>query len=390
MKHLRGRILTVAVTTSAMVAILAALPAGAHAQHRAACPPTWTILPSPSPGDVNNSLADADGSSFGDIWAVGTELRESGPALLTQALVLHWNGSNWSQVTVPGRFQAQLTGVVAFGTANAYAVGWLVQGTTESLPLILHWDGVSWTPMTSPQIQEANLLSIAANGPTDIWAVGLVRGIAPHLLAEHFDGTSWRVVKTPDIASAYVDLESVVTVTPANAWAVGYYLADSGNYAPLTAHWDGRRWKLVPIADVGSAGSQLYDATVAPDGTVWAVGQATDTSGQASPTAFRWNGSLWVQPAQPPIGANSLFYGVTTVSSNALMAVGWSTDTDGVQHTLTEALQNGAWTVLPSPDPGGGSRLMDVTLLPNGSSMMAVGTANPTGVAQTLVEAICV
>jgi hypothetical protein len=365
-------------------------PAVATETARTTCPTAWSVLPSPSPGNVNNGLLDVAANSFDDMWAVGNDLREIGPALDSQALILHWNGSAWSQVPVQGKFQAQLAGVAAFGTRNVWAVGWIVQGATESLPLIVHWDGTAWKPVQSPQIQEANLLSIAGNGSTDIWAVGLVRGIAPHLLAEHFNGTSWREVKTPNISSAYVDFESVVTVTPSNVWAVGYYLADSGNYAPLSAHWNGRQWSLVDVPDTGAAGSQLYDATVAPDGTVWAVGQATDTSGQASPVAFRWNGTSWVAPGTPPVGTNSVFYGVAAASTKALMAVGWSTDTDGVQHTFTESLRNGSWTVMPSPDAGGASRLMDVTFLPNASAMIAVGTANATGIGQTLVEAICV
>src|SRR5207249_11690744 len=156
-----------------------------------------------------------------------------------------------------------LAGVTAFGPRNVWAVGWVVQGTTESVPLVEYFDGTAWKVVNSPQIQEANLLSVAGSGTRDIWAVGLVRGFAPQMLAEHFNGTNWRVVRMPSIPSVYVDLESVVDIGPANVWAVGYYLADSGNYAPLSVHWDGADCKAVPVPDLGAAGSLLYDVAEA-------------------------------------------------------------------------------------------------------------------------------
>src|SRR5436309_4816902 len=67
----------------AVVATALATPASAGVAARAACGPSWRVVPSPSPGSVNNSLADVVLTSAGNGWAVGTELTESGPALLT-------------------------------------------------------------------------------------------------------------------------------------------------------------------------------------------------------------------------------------------------------------------------------------------------------------------
>src|SRR5437588_9303502 len=278
----------------AVVTTMVATPAAAGAATRLACGSAWNIVPSPSPGTVNNSLSDVVTISAGNAWAVGTELTESGPALLTLPLALHWDGSAWSQVATAGHFDAQLAGVTAFGPRNLWAVGWVVQGTTESIPLVEYSDGITWKVVNSPQIQQANLLSISGSDAKDIWAVGLVRGFAPRMLAEHFNGTSWRVARMPSIPSAYVDLESVVDIAPANVWAVGYYLADSGNYSPLSVHWDGVHWKAVPVPDLGVAGSQLYDVALAGDGSVVAMGQATDASGSATPIALRWSGTEWL------------------------------------------------------------------------------------------------
>lgn len=378
-------IATAAIVTAALIA---ASSGASTAAVGAPCPSPWTVVPSPSPGNVNNSLLDVDAASPTDVWAVGSQLREVGPALVTLPVTLRWNGSAWAGVPLQPGLEAQLAGVKAFGPKNVWAVGWVIQGTTESIPLIEHFDGTEWHAVANPPTAQANLLAIDGAAPNDIWAVGLVRGFAPHLLAEHWDGTSWKRVPTPAIASAYVDLESVVALGPSSVWAVGYVLANNGDYAPLSLHWNGARWTGVPVPNLGEAGSQLYDVTTTSEGTVLAVGQTTDASFQAGPLALRWDGGAW-RPLGGPIGSNSVLGGVSRAGAGALMAVGWRTDALGVQRTLTESFANGSWTVVPSPDAGGGSRLSDVTSVPRSRTLVAVGTANPFGVGRNLVEAMC-
>src|SRR5437762_9617186 len=166
-----GRRLLPIIGAMAFVATLLATPASARVAARGTCGPSWSVVPSPSPGTVNNSLADVVLTSAGNGWAVGTELTESGPALLTLPLALHWDGSTWSEVATAGHLKAQLAGVTAFGPRNVWAVGWVVRGTTESIPVVEHYDGTTWKVVNSPQIQEANLLSVAGSGARDIWAV---------------------------------------------------------------------------------------------------------------------------------------------------------------------------------------------------------------------------
>jgi hypothetical protein len=376
------------LATLATVAAAPSVTASATVRSTAACPNRWTIVPSPSPGNVNNTLVDVDALSATDAWALGTKLQEEGPALFVLPLVLRWDGMTWSEVPTPSGFDAQLTGVLAFGANDAWSVGFIVGGITESVPLIEHWNGSSWRVVPSPHIRQANLLSIAGTGPTDIWAVGLVRGFSPHLLAEHYDGTSWGVVHTPTIASAYVDLESVTTIDPANVWAVGYSLADSGNDAALSLHWNGTRWKLVPVPDLGAAGSDLYDVTVTRSGAVWAVGQSADSSGTPTPLALRWTGTEWASPA-PTQGASGVFHGAVATGADAVTAVGWRFDPSGTQHTLSESFLDGTWKVLAAPRRDVPSRLSDVTFDPAAGSLIAVGTATPVRFGKTLVETIC-
>ena len=59
-----------------------------------------------------------------------------GPTLVSQTLILRWNGTSWKRVPSPtpagGAF---LLGVAAVSARNAWAVGG---------GLILRWNGVTW------------------------------------------------------------------------------------------------------------------------------------------------------------------------------------------------------------------------------------------------------
>jgi hypothetical protein len=72
-------------------------------------------------------------SSATNAWAVG--FTES-----SGALVLHWNGHSWKQVTIPdsGPFSS-LSGVSIGPSGRAWAVG-----STGTATLILHWNGHAW------------------------------------------------------------------------------------------------------------------------------------------------------------------------------------------------------------------------------------------------------
>ena len=60
---------------------------------------TWTVVPSPSPGDGLNFLTSVSGISSTDIWAVGTDSNADGT--VEKSLILHWNGISWQQVPGP-------------------------------------------------------------------------------------------------------------------------------------------------------------------------------------------------------------------------------------------------------------------------------------------------
>src|SRR5262245_32450976 len=82
-----------------------------------------------------------------------------------------------------------------------------------------------WTtaPPPSPGAFDNLLRGVAALSPCNVWAVGDYSnsGIGQRLtLAEHWNGTSWRVLHTPSPGHFNL-LTAVSAFSPRSAWAVG-------------------------------------------------------------------------------------------------------------------------------------------------------------------------
>jgi len=100
-----------------------------------------------------------------------------------QTLVLHWNGSQWTQAASPDQGGSTnsnvLVAVSATATQNAWAVGYFANGAGNST-LILHWNGTKWAHVGSPDLGATNvLLGVAASSAGNAWAVGSFRTSDP-------------------------------------------------------------------------------------------------------------------------------------------------------------------------------------------------------------------
>ncbi|HZC54383.1 MAG TPA: hypothetical protein VE441_18085, partial [Mycobacterium sp.] len=140
----------------------------------------------PTPGQTSSAvtlssnpvLFGVSAVSRSNAWAVGRQ-NSSG---VFKTLIWHWNGTAWSKVKRPSPSwsDAELFGVRAVSDSDAWAVGsyWNRSGTaTETL--ILHWDGTAWTQVKSPNpssdppyIPTNSLSAVSARSGSDAWAVG--------------------------------------------------------------------------------------------------------------------------------------------------------------------------------------------------------------------------
>jgi len=97
----------------------------------------WVVTPSPNgtvrPGVNRNTFQSVTIVSADDVWAVGTQAYSTvggagQPIYLGYALIEHWDGSAWTEVTavpLPGTGEdGTLAGVSAVNTGNVWAVGY--------------------------------------------------------------------------------------------------------------------------------------------------------------------------------------------------------------------------------------------------------------------------
>jgi hypothetical protein len=293
---------------------------------------TWNLVPSPNRADhYYNVLHAVSGSSAEDVWAVGGSQDGTAP---TSTLILHWDGKGWSIVPSPNPADQvnQLLGVAAIAADDAWAVGYRIgTGTQEPIDtLILHWDGSAWTEVASPNVAGgANQLhGIGAIAADDIWAVGSGAG-GP--LAMHWNGSAWSLVPVrPNAGLGSEFLNAVSGAAGDDVWAVGQGKGFFSNRAGATIrHWNGAYWtdKVCyarspsnPPADYEGGGpdSYLTGVSAAADDDVWAVG-ATGSG----PTIMHWDGQAWTWVTHPRAFPDAAWLrAVASASAGTAWAVG--------------------------------------------------------------------
>jgi hypothetical protein len=322
------------------------------------CNPDWVVVASPDAGSSNNVLVGVSAVTSNDVWSVGSYFDGSGN---TRTLIEHWDGSIWSVVSSPnvGTTSNSLQGVIAITSSNVWAVG---SGNGQTL--IEHWDGNTWSIVSSPNVGTASnvLQGVSDVAPDDIWAVGYYSSNSnPQTLIEHWDGNTWSIVSSPNVGTAGSVLQGVSDVAPDDIWAVGYYNTSSFIPQTLTEHWDGSTWGVVSSPNVGSSRNGLEGVTAISSNDVWAVGYY-DSSGFRT-LALHWNGSIWSVVSSPSIGTNyNNLFAVTAVTANDVWAVG--SYSNGTAQTLTEHWDGSTWSVVSSPNTGiGYNELFGVTAI---------------------------
>ncbi len=317
---------------------------------------TWSVVPSPNPGhatstcpanETANVLNAVAGTSANDVWAVGyffncTSLIELEP------LILHWDGTRW-HVSLASILSTQgsnaLNGVVALSPTNVYAVGYQVNPVNSGvITLVEHWDGTKWTVMQTPNAnQNGNLLNaVTAVSPTDIWAVGSLvdqTNTSNLTLIEHFDGVQWSIIPSPNPRNGFLDqniLSSVVAVSSTSVTAVGFVLdAAVPSAITLIEHWDGATWKVVNSPNVSTSSGD----------------------------------------------ANHL-NAIAMLSPTDMYAVGWFEDaaTNGQHTTLIEHFDGSRWSIIPSPTKSLAQHLNGVGALPGTKKVWVGGAYSPNGI----------
>jgi hypothetical protein len=274
----------------------------------------WTAFPAPFIKGMNTaSLTGVVDVSPTLAWAVGNE-NNNGQSLFQQ-VIEQWDGKKWSlfpNPKFPPNSEAILFAMAPISANDIWAVGDFLQiDKNLDFNLFEHWDGTSWTATTVRVTKSPfeSLSGASADATNDAWAVGF-QGFAPQILAKHWDGTKWRTAATPQVAGNNNKLNAVLALAPNDAWAVGFSTPGKpANAASLTLilHWDGTSWKVVPSPNVGPKtqfqSNTLQGLTANSAKDIWAFGDylAADGSGQFRTLLLHWDGTSWkIAPSPNP------------------------------------------------------------------------------------------
>ena len=351
----------------------------------------WTVITPPG-STAGAELTGSYALSDTDAWAVG------GPASASAAPVaLNWNGTAWSSVPTPTPSGSTpnwtLKSVAASSASDAWAVGEQAAGTKIHDSLYEHWNGTAWSVVPTPNFSVTPgsgsiLNSVAAISSTDAWAVG--QGLDNDTnqlvaLVEHWNGTKWAQVPTPTPLGEVQWLTGVSADGPSDIWAVGVD-DTSVQEATLTIHFDGSKPTIVPSPNPinGNSQNDLSAVTVISPTDAWAVGTENNVNNQnfRFPLILHWTGTAWSQVSAPNPGSEGTgTFGVAALSAGDVWAVGETYQAQvGAPFTTYAAQWNGTqWTQVTTPNgpnPTGISNLSAITALPDGE-LWAVGTATP-------------
>jgi FG-GAP-like repeat len=348
----------------------------------AAC--TWTTAPSVK---GNRSLFAVAPLSPSNAWAAGITT-----SLGTQALIEHWNGKRWSISPTPAMTASGINALAAISATDVWAVGYAGQGPTSAggvnyRTLVEHWNGATWEVIPSPNpagTKSNALVGVAAISPTDIWAVGYTLvGSIRQGLTEHWNGSSWTVVASPNPGTLSNGLLDVEATSSTSAVAVGYR-SDGYGYETLAERWDGSTWTVVPSPSPGSVDNVLTGLTMNSATDAWAVGYASG-GGPYQTLIEHWDGTRWSVVASPNDGVGvNVLRGVSFSSPTNGWAVGTSNLSGYTGYrTLTLHWDGASWTIVPSPNsPGLDNRLAGVEITPGTGEPWAVGRVERSGLIQ--------
>jgi hypothetical protein len=242
----------------------------------------WSRQTVPRPAGTNTGFKAVKAFSTTDVWAVG----ETSTSSVAKTLAMHFNGTAWTATPTPspGTRNNTVTSVDGSGARDVWLAGYslnLPYGNRIRQSMILHFDGTSWSQVPSPNNGSTFLYDVAAVSATDAWAVGSGSNGA---FVTRWNGAAWIAAQAPPLSS----LSSVSARSSTDVWVTG---GDSTG-APALAHWNGNSWSTTSVTVTGGAGTPALTAVTVVDATTeWAVGyQADGITGQSASIAFRVNG----------------------------------------------------------------------------------------------------
>ncbi len=243
----------------------------------------------------------------------------------------------------------------------------------------------TWRIVASPNPGPGGngLQAVATLSPTNIWAIGFQaaggsKGSAvTQTLVEHFNGSHWSVILSPNVSTSYNTLQAIAAVSANNIWAVGYEDASNGIQQTLILHYNGSKWSVFPTTNAGV----LSGIAAVSASNIYAVGTSSNGT-----LIEQYNGTTWKVVPSPNKHPFDLLKAVAVVSATSIYAVGVTTDYQTINQTLVEHFDGSAWSIISSPNPLPFDGLVAVTVV-SPTNIWAIGAdSTPTSPDYTLIE----
>jgi hypothetical protein len=211
----------------------------------------WKFVPTPAPltpgGTALNRISCTGQASCMAVGYYGYNNGTGTSVNLTET----WNGNAWRRVTAPAPdSNASLGGVSCATSSSCDTVGTRLTNFGTAT-LAAQWDGKRWKMLATPNPKQAGgagLNDVACPGRAACMAVGGwtdPTGEYGFTLAESWNGTSWTLLGTPNPGGAVNDLYGVSCTAASSCMAVGSQLGQVGSGQTLAEAWNGTRWRVV-------------------------------------------------------------------------------------------------------------------------------------------------
>ncbi|MGD7788031.1 hypothetical protein ACQCX2_06870 [Propionibacteriaceae bacterium Y1700] len=241
----------------------------------------WTEIPHPIEQD--GVFTDIAVIAPDDVWAVGA-VEDAAP------VALHWDGSAWTQKSVPTKRKCRLIEVVIAQDKSVWATSWAAKGDR-----VIRLDGDAPQEL-DPGLDSRDSLRMWGGAATDLWC-------AADSGLSHYDGQDWhRADEGPPtegvpqfLAGSGLD----------DMWCVGAVGLDTRSRA-FALHHDGRAWVEVPVPD----GIALLNHVVVREGLVVALGQKwpspDDPMAASAPYVLELRDGRFVEVTGPAVEINGV------------------------------------------------------------------------------------
>ncbi len=315
---------------------------------------SWNISSFPNADQNGYSIRSIAALPNGQLWLAGTVRDPTGPGPRTL-------------IAKSGSFDVTINSIAAVSDSDVWVVGIAYTTPSTVIPVAARWDGHTWhvlSSISSPGFTQLN--GVTALADDNVWAVGsFFAGGFTQTLVMHWDGSTWKHIPSPNVADENNQFTSISALSANDIWAVGTSNGYEGSLLTLTEHWDGSRWSIVSSPDPSRSRNALSSVAAASSNDVWAVG-ALEPAQPSTPLttaggykqAFdrviietdglieHWDGQSWRVASFPRLGQHQILSSITAYSSQDVWAAGTyvvDTDQGQVLHGLIEHWDGSAW-----------------------------------------------